>query len=247
MPAYWLGSTASKAPSRGRGRGRNVPTAGRWSLVEHVLGEAPSPTVQAHACAVMLLERYGIVSRDVVSAEALPGGFGRVYGVLEEMETAGKARRGYFVEGLEGAQFGLPGAVDRLRSARRAPDESAIVLLAATDPANPYGSLLPWPQTAATAGTPRRALGASVVLVDGEPVLYIDGRGKKVTTFPAVEDRVTSERAARALRTLAARARGRMLTVEMIDGEAARTSPHASMLERVGFAADHRGLTIEID
>jgi ATP-dependent Lhr-like helicase len=99
----------------------------------------------------MLLERYGVVSREAVAAEGLPGGFGPLYRVLKEMEEGGQVRRGHFVEGLSGAQFALPGAVERLRAERgtRPPidgyTEDDVRILAAADPANPYGALLEWP------------------------------------------------------------------------------------------------------
>src|SRR5215472_7491396 len=121
--------------------------AGRWSLVRELLLPAPSATERLHAEAETLLQRHGVLTREAVVGEGWPGGFAGLYPVLRAMEEAGRARRGYFVDGLGGSQFALPGAVDRLRAARDA--EPAVVALAATDPANPYGAALPWPATEA--------------------------------------------------------------------------------------------------
>ena len=118
--------------------------AGRWSLVAPLIASGPTPTEVAHAIALQLLERHGVVTREAVRAEGTPGGFAGVYPVLRALEEAGRARRGWFVAGLGAAQFALPGAVDRLR-AHRVPvaDEPArVVVLAATDPAQPYGAAL---------------------------------------------------------------------------------------------------------
>ena len=115
----------------------------------------------------MLLERYGIVSRDVLANESMPGGFTSVYGVYRQMEESGKLRRGHFVDALSGAQFAFAGVVDQLRAAH--PEEPADAqVLAATDPANPYGAVLPWPESRGPGATPRRAAGASVVIANGE-------------------------------------------------------------------------------
>ena len=141
---------------------------------------APTPTERLHAWSLALLERHGVLTREAVAAENLSGGFPAVYPVLRAMEEAGRIRRGYFVDGLGAAQFALPGAVDRLRALREPPesDRAAVHLLAATDPANPYGAALPWPRRGDDDRRPlQRAAGAYVVLVDGEAALYVD-RGR---------------------------------------------------------------------
>ena len=165
--------------------------AGRWSLVATLLEPAPTPTERAHARARALLERHGVLAREAVLAEGVEGGFAGVYGVLKALEETGGVRRGYFVAGLGAAQFALPGAVDRLRAERPAvgaapagPPPAALVL-AATDPANPYGAALPWPDR--PGGRPSRAAGAYVVLVDGEPAAYLERGGRSLVTFPAAE------------------------------------------------------------
>jgi ATP-dependent Lhr-like helicase len=238
-------------PVGGRvGRGNaSLGAGGRWSLVADLLGaNEPSATTRAHARAVTLLERHGIVTRETATLEDLPGGFSAVYPVLRAMEESGKVRRGYFVEGLGGAQFASPGAVDRIRSARSAHDESRVVTLSAVDPANPYGWLLPWPtrEGAGTSGSPKRVAGATVVLVNGEAALYLDRGGKRLVTFPAAADPVVMVQAARALGSVAARKRGKQLRIESIDGDPARTSVHAPRLYEADFASDVRGLTLEV-
>src|SRR5204863_1242326 len=135
--------------------------AGRRSLSLSTTDEpnAVNRTAAVHGRATALLERYGVVTRVGVAAEDFGGGFSAVYPVLKAMEDAGRARRGYFVEGLGAAQFAVPGAEDRLRALRESPAEPLTLVLAATDPANPYGAVLPWP-----AEGPQRAAGAQVVL-----------------------------------------------------------------------------------
>src|SRR6185295_10610114 len=128
-----------------RSRRLAPPSAeGRWALVEQA-GREPSATRWAAAMTQQLLARHGVLTREAIGAEAVPGGFGVVYPVLKGMEENGRIRRGYFVAGLGATQFALPGALDLLRSMRDAPDEAEIAVLAATDPANPYGAALKWP------------------------------------------------------------------------------------------------------
>ncbi|HJS26466.1 MAG TPA: DEAD/DEAH box helicase, partial [Actinomycetota bacterium] len=139
--------------------------AGRWSLADPLRRLERTPTEMAHARAMQLLERHGVVTREAVVAEGIPGGYAGVYAVLRALEESGKVRRGYFVDGLGAAQFALPGAVDRIRELRDSPTEAAVHVLAAADPAQPYGAALTWPESA---GRPARVSGAYVVLADGE-------------------------------------------------------------------------------
>ncbi len=143
---------------------------GRWSLTAPLFENSPSAGPRLRAQAELMLERYGIVTRETVLAEGVPGGFASLYGEMSNLEMLGTARRGYFVEGLGGAQFALPGAVERLRSLP-SPDGGYLVL-AATDPANPYGAGVPWPKRDGGAGgrRPSRTPGAYVLLRDGEPL-----------------------------------------------------------------------------
>ncbi|MEA2522270.1 MAG: ATP-dependent helicase Lhr and Lhr-like helicase, partial [Actinomycetota bacterium] len=156
--------SARARPRPGDLRAGGPPAAaGRWSLVAPSVEPAVSPTEAAHARALQLLERHGVLTREAVLAEGTPGGFAGVYGVLKALEESGSVRRGYFVTGLGAAQFALPGAVERLR-ASGTDEGSDLVVLAATDPAQPFGAALPWPPTD---GRPARVAGAYVVVVDG--------------------------------------------------------------------------------
>ncbi len=231
-------------------------TVGRWSLLPAL---ETDPTVRAHAQAEVLLERHGVLTRGAVGAEAVSGGFAAVYRVLSAFEDAGRVRRGYFVEGLGAAQFATTGAVDRLRAGARPVGEQATVstvVLAAADPANPYGGALAWParpEVAAAAGSqeparqghkPGRKAGAVVVLVDGDLVLYVERGGRSLLSWSAEPDAL--QPAADAL-ALAVRegALGR-LTVERADGEGVLRSglPLARALAEAGFHATPKGLRI---
>jgi ATP-dependent helicase Lhr and Lhr-like helicase len=241
--------TARRVGARGRA---TAGGGGRWSLVAGLCSGTVDETARAHARAVTLLERHGVVTREAAALEELPGGFAAVYPVLKAMEEAGKVRRGYFVDGLGGAQFASPGAVDRLRALRDPEGPEAAVVLSAVDPANPFGWLLPWPgRRDADAGDdlrgagPRRVAGASVVLVGGQAVLFVDKGGKRLVTFPAAEEPERMAAAARALVGVAARHRARTLRVETIDGEPARTSRYEAALRAASFQSDIRGLTLE--
>ncbi|MGH0035115.1 MAG: Lhr family helicase [Myxococcota bacterium] len=243
---------AARRSRVGTGRGSAAPShaSGRWSRVEPLLGSAPDPTRRAHARALMLLERYGVVSRETLGGEQMPGGFAAVYPVLRAMEESGKLRRGHFVEGLSGAQFAYAGAVDRLRAARVGVDGSEadeVVLLAACDPAQVHGTLLPWPATRSGAGRPRRAAGNHVVLVGGDPVLLLE-RGGGLLCFGRADDEALAPRltrAARALRGLFADRTRRTLRIDRIDGDPAAGSDLAGALLAAGFRRDYRGLVLE--
>jgi len=257
----WAGRITNDtfAPLRGLGmkggwksrRRRAVPpTGGRWSLVSSMTSPDITDTERAMAYAEMLLERYGIVSREAATADEVPGGFAAVRKVLGAMEEAGRIRRGYFVEGLSGVQFALVGSVDRLRGLRVEeavgpyPDDT-VQVLAAIDPANPYGSLLSWPRTAAPAEQrPRRVPGAWVVLVEGKLALYVGAGGRRLLTFPGAvfQDRGGLAVAFRALPRLPFVGR-RRLVVQEIDGVPVRESPHLETLEACGFDSHYRGLS----
>ncbi|MCY1012842.1 DEAD/DEAH box helicase [Nannocystis pusilla] len=170
---------------------------GRWSLVwppRHVLkgmsegADAVNAweTRRRHALAQALLERHGIVTREAVQAEEIAGGFSAVYEVLKAMEEAGKVRRGYFVDGLGAAQFAVPGAEDRLRALRDPPAEPEAVVLASTDPANPYGAALPWPEHPGV--RVGRAAGTSVVLVDGLLAAHVGRDARSLVLFAPADE-----------------------------------------------------------
>ncbi|MEI2765675.1 MAG: ATP-dependent helicase [Dermatophilaceae bacterium] len=245
-----LGARSGGAPSTRAGRADLV---GRWSLLPRA---EPDATLAAYGRAELLLDRYGVLTRGAVAAEDVPGGFAGVYRVLAAAEQAGRVRRGYFVEGLGAAQFATTGAVDRLRSAARSTPASGdapaprCLVLAACDPANPYGAALPWPArptTDAQGGRghlPARKAGALVALVGGELVLYVERGGRSLLTWS--EQPELLQPAADAL-ALAVRegALGR-LTVERTDGERVLGSDHplAQALEHAGFRATPKGLRL---
>ncbi len=238
-----LRAQSAGTPRRGRrfaGR-RAAQLPGRWSLTAPLFaagGRASQPAERLRAQAELLLERYGILTRELVRAEGVPGGFAALYPELCRLETLGVARRGYFVEGLGGAQFALAGAVERLRAQRESGGSPAsathsTLVLAATDPAQPYGAALPWPADAAC----RRQPGASVVLSGAQPVLYLEGGGRGLRVLAAGEPddvRIESALAALAEHVSAGRLPGR-LALERVDGQPVLGSPWEAMLERAGF------------
>jgi ATP-dependent Lhr-like helicase len=212
--------------------------AGRWSLTADLLEPALSPTETAHARALQLLDRHGVVTREAALAEGTPGGYAGVYPVLKALEEAGTVRRGYFVAGLGAAQFAMPGAVDRLRAARvtASKDDPAPLVLAAADPAQPYGAALAWPEAP---GRPSRAAGAYVVLVDGRVAAFLERGGRSLVTFD-----VDAGSWADALASLVKDGRLRRVELVRIDGEPSAASPHAERLRRAGFVDGYRGLTL---
>jgi ATP-dependent helicase Lhr and Lhr-like helicase len=189
---------------------------------------------------MQLLERHGVLAREAVLAEGVPGGFAGVYGVLKVLEERGQVRRGYFVAGLGAAQFALPGAVDRLRAAREADDDAEPVVLTATDPAQPYGAGLAWPDPVG-GGRPARVAGAFAVLLQGELAAWLDRRGHHLVTFPPAAG---DDRWVEALVHLVKDGRVRSLEVRKIDGGPAGESPHAARLRAAGFADGYRGLVV---
>jgi ATP-dependent Lhr-like helicase len=228
---------------RPRLRARDLTLGGRWVLLDHVGFGEPSPTERAHALAATLLERYGVLSRAAVKAEGLPGGFAGVYGVLGALEERGLARRGNFVEGFAGAQFALPGAVDRLRAEREPPTEPQAWHLSAVDPASPYGSLLPWPELVEGAPKPQRRPGCMVTLVDGAAVLFWKRGFKGVTTFPAAQDPELLRAGLARIRADVDAART-VVHLELVDGVPARSSPLAPAFEEAGFVSSYTGLSL---
>ena len=241
-----------QAPAKdARGRRRHAltrtrpPTEGRWSLraSRRQGNTAPTETQRRAALARSLLDRYGVVTREAVHAEGITGGFSAVYEVLKAMEEAGRVRRGYFVAGRGATQFALPGADDRLRSLREAADEPPVArIVAATDPANPYGASLPWPgPTEGTGGAgapPQRAAGALVVLWDGALLGWLGKRGQALLTFLPREEPLRERSAAALAAALAAlvdKGQRGVLLLSSIDGADARDSALGAALENAGF------------
>jgi ATP-dependent Lhr-like helicase len=225
-----------------RRTGAQAQVQGRWSLTGAIFRREPEPGQRRRTLAELLLERYGIVSREQVLAEGVPGGFSILYDALSQLETLGTCRRGYFVEGLGGAQFALPGAVERLRSAGDGEGEPPLVL-AATDPAQPYGAALPWPKRDAESRKPQRVAGAYVVLAGAEPVVYVERGGRGLQFLVDASD----PRVPPALEALAAFVtadRTRRLSLERVDGEPVVGSAWEPLLIEMGFRAGPRKLTL---
>jgi ATP-dependent Lhr-like helicase len=268
-PRLTLARGRPQAPARrtsvrrfgSRRTGAQVQVQGRWSLTAPIFAAAGAPgesgPERRRALAELLLERYGIVTREQVLAEGVIGGFASLYDTFANLETLGVCRRGYFVEGMGGAQFALPGAVERLRSAQgqgqgtAAGQQPRSLVIAAADPAQPYGAALPWPKRDGQERRPARVAGAYVVLVEDEPVLYVERGGRGLLTLAALG---AGERApgdpepvAVALRALAEAVRaGRVakLALERIDGEPAIGSPLTALLLELGFHSGPRRLTL---
>ena len=218
--------------SRRRTQGA-TSTAGRWSRTERLFVGAPD----RRALAELLLERQGIVTRDGVRAEGIPGGYGAVYAELRALETLGLCRRGYFVEGLGGAQFALGGAVERLRELRDRPEEADALVLAAADPSQPYGAALPWPKRAGARAA--RVAGAYVVSLGGEPVLYVERGGRSLVPLRD-PDESWLRPAIAALVEHVKGGRGRRLAVERFDGEPVVETEAMQLLVEAGFLAGPR-------
>jgi len=223
---------------------------GRWSLVAQLVESPSTPTQAVHALALQLLERHGVLTREAVLAEGVRGGFAGVYGVLKALEERGTVRRGYFVDGLGAAQFAVPGAIDRLRACKEPPLSAgadatrSVVVLAATDPAQPYGATLEWP---ATDGRPVRSAGALVFLVDGHALGWFDVRSHHLVTFERTLDAGIFGVLAEALGGLVKDGRTASVEVRKINGAAHDDkSPNVAaivaLLEQHGFVRGYRGL-----
>ena len=232
--------TRPKSPSRSAGfRSRRVAppsTQGRWSLVP-----PPNTNATQHAAAVaqQLLTRYGVVTREAPGAENIVGGFSTVYPVLKAMEEKGRVRRGYFVAGLGATQFATGGALDLLRSLRDEPEQPETVMLAATDPANPFGTIVKWPREGLM-----RAAGASVILVNGALSAYLS-RGEKQLSLFLPEDEPTRGMVAREVATVLASivrsGRRRAFLISEVNGDKVAQSPIAPFLAEAGFVPTAMG------
>ncbi len=241
--------TATRGPARrfgsrrsGSAGGGTTHPPGRWALATTIFRAAADPTQRRRTVAELLLERHGIVTREHVLAEGVPGGFSALYDAFAALETIGVCRRGYFIEGLGGAQFALPGAVERLR-AQGEGDEAPPVVLAATDPAQPYGAALPWPKRDEESRRPQRVAGANVVLAGGEPVLYVERGGRAIAVLvndddPRVRPALTE------LASFVTSDRARRMSLERVNGALVVGSAWEETLIELGFRAGPRKLTL---
>jgi ATP-dependent Lhr-like helicase len=263
----------TRPPAGGAGRPfrsrRQVPSSaeGRWSVMADRVTPA-SHTERTAALAQQLLSRYGLVTREAAAVESIPGGFSAIYDVLRRLDETGRVRRGFFVGGLAATQFALPPALDLLRSLRQPSEEPESVVLAASDPANPYGAMLKWPTRPADAPAPRgddapdappsarrmlaRSVGSRVVLVDGQLAAYVTRGGRQLLTWlPDVEpdrSRVGRALAARLVEVaLSGEGREGGLLVGEIDGIAAPEHPLAPFLVAAGFVRSGLGYQVRRD
>ena len=244
---------------RSERRGRPLPrpanrgpagSEGRWSLRRSRWERVPSSTERATAIARAMMERYGIVLREAAQAEGLPGGFANVYDVYRALEDQGRVRRGYFVAERGATQFALPGAEERLRTKRPDDEDARTLVIGATDPANPWGSLLPWPREggdAAPTRSPQRVPGARVIMHDGKLLAWLGRGGSSMVTF-LPKDEPDATHAAKALGEALvgiAKRRARIALLVTIDGVPALESPIAKLLGQHGFAS-RRGALVFI-
>lgn len=243
------GRSARLRASRRSTQARLPGSEGRWSLRNARWSDIPSDTDRRAALARSLLERYGVVTREVAHAEGLDGGFSSVYEILKAMEAAGRIRRGYFVAGHGGVQFALPGADEDLRGHRTVKDDSPQAqVLSAVDPASPYGALLPWPEREAdSSGRLARVAGAYVVLHQGALAGYLQRAGGALTTFTlepsAARDRAVAQALAAWARSQPLR---RAFQVATIDGAPGANHPLAGAFREAGFVAAGGGLLLSL-
>ncbi len=243
------------ASSGFRSRRTTPPTAqGRWSLQAAAFAQGRSATAWSHAVAQQLLTRYGVVFRETAHAENLPGGFSAIYDVMKALEEAGKIRRGYFAADLGATQFAMPAAVDLLRSLRVGADGAAseMVQLAATDPANPYGSLLRWPAAPDAGSSLTRSVGSKVILCDGALVAYLRRGNPNLQVFLPEEEPQRSQVARSLAEFLVARvqmqggdpgARVGML-INAVNGLPVTEHPLARYLLDAGFSPGAMGFNV---
>jgi ATP-dependent Lhr-like helicase len=213
---------------------------GRWTIVDAT--STATATERMTTVARQLLARHGVLTREALASEGLKGGFSAIYPALKAMDDAGRVRRGYFVAGLGATQFALPGALDLLRSLREPTADPQSAAIAATDPANPYGTSVPWPVPFLT-----RAVGAAVILVDGEMTAYIARGARELTVHLPEEEPVRTRRAREAARRIAVHASDDGLNratvfVTTINDQPATHHPFAFFLEEAGFVRGALGL-----
>jgi ATP-dependent Lhr-like helicase len=246
---------------RSRRRSVTPGSEGRWSLLETVASSSSSGATSSSTSTErltflvkQLIARYGVLTRELVASEGVAGGFSALYPVLKAMEEAGRLRRGYFVAGLGAAQFAAIGAEDQLRERIAAKprnvddasdkhDPPEALVLAATDPANAYGTAIEWPATGDGDSRPQRAAGARVVLLDGALIGYLNRTGQSLTTFiPNEEPQHTTSLQALGNALARVAANDEPLLITKIDGKTPFANPAAEPLLSAGFLATSKGL-----
>jgi len=241
---------AATATARRSFRSRRLapPTAeGRWSLVSDRMGLTVTSTEATTALAQQLLTRYGVLTREVAAAEGVAGGFSGVYQVLKALEDAGRIRRGYFASGVGATQFALPAALDLLRALKDSPDQPEVVSISATDPANPYGTILKWPEPSVAEGGrgPTRTAGSLVVLVNGALAAYISRGARQMLVFLPEDEpgrSLTARALASRLAELTRAEHNRLaLLIGEINGMPAAEHPLAPYLAEAGFSPSAMG------
>ncbi|MGV0404675.1 ATP-dependent helicase [Corynebacterium marquesiae] len=254
-----MGRTSFAQAQNAAGAGTPPDVMGRWSLAVPASTDATSRSV-AHGEA--WLDRYGVLTRGSVVAEDVLGGFALAYKVLSGFEESGKAMRGYVIDGLGAAQFSTPAIIDRLRGLADSPDvtgwpsgtiEPETFVLAACDPANPYGAALPWPQRddadGKATGGPTRSAGALVVLIDGLPIAHLTRGGKTLTTFieslpDGIDPAEVYPRLVSALTDMVARGALSPLVVEKCNGSPIHKTDAAAHLREAGAGITPKGVRI---
>ena len=230
---------------RSRRAAKSPGAEGRWSLLIPLGTELPSSTEKQTALAAQMIERYGVLTREMVASEGIVGSFSGIYPILKAMEEAGKVRRGYFVAGLGAAQFAAPGAEDRLRDMERPKDDDddddGLLVLAATDPANPYGSAIKWPAT--KHGTrPQRVAGAKVITHCGELLGYVGRNGSSLTTFLPDADPDRAEAIDQLMNSFRRWSdEGEVVYLTKVDGGSPSDSEIHDALIEVGFVPSVKG------
>ena len=242
--------TVGRSPNRSRSTRQRLSTVshaagGRWSLVnvDSSSEGTNAPDRQIQTRAMSLLNRYGVISKSTFDTARFPGGFSAYYPVLRLMEEQGRIRRGLFVNGLEGVQFALPEAVDRLRDARDSQWSREAIHLSTIDPANPYGSLIAWPDSRGP--RPRRQIGSSIILRNGALAFYLDRSGKLLIPFVQASNNENIRALQGCFEELARQRRGKYLGIERIGDDRASRSPLRQPLMDIGFRRDYKGLVLE--
>ena len=220
---------------------------GRWSLFgQRAIPTEITNTQRQMAIATQMVDCYGVLTRELVTSRNLPGGFSSVYPILKAMEETGRVRRGYFVAGLGATQFAAPGADDRLRAKRDDQGRSKVYVMAATDPANAYGSALRWPARVSDAAfRPGRTTGARVIVCDGRLVGYLNRSSQHLLTYLPDEEPLRARHRDDLIEAVVALADATTpVFLKQIDGGPANDHPLATALQSAGFVPNHEGLLL---